>query len=885
MTNAFQNPGLPQGQLDPSLLSEIVQLANSQSNGQLIERVRQSMFSMVAALESQTNKLASSKDHPLKWLFDDKNTKTSVEQFNRSLQSALRTFSSTRQQFEEFNKTATTLQTDFGKWSASIGVSVGRMVNDLDKTAGYLQNLHGESSLLVDTVQQGRTRIRDLVNNITSEFETTTNAQQPQTQTQATGSSGSNALVQAIETGFAQTHTRLDGKIQPALTHILGATIASGTLLEKAIGNLQVNSFTNTDKLANTFSADLGVLKQQLLALVKQGDRSVLLAEEAKQDAKFAAAGTIVSRFSDFALKQLQSLFSVTGQSKKVLQKDKTTDTSSSGSSALGAGMLAGGGGLLGLLAKVGKSLAFLKPMLRRLPIIGTIINIGLGIDRIRKGDTLGGLVQFAAGLAYMIPGIGTAIGLGIDALLYMRDQKGGGPEGLAKGGPDIFKNGQLWVIISEKFTEWWNWLKDGLTTFFTKTIPEWLDAGWNQIKKAWAWLTNPATLESFGKFVDKTVVVISGFIDNVQKVVWDFLDSLPGQIEKLGKGIIDFIKNKDWFGESGALSVIGGYISKFSDGYLKLFGKFALFIGKSILKLSDILQSEMFAGLKIAWAGLETVFTDLIKPWIDTIIEKASNFPKAFGDWFKETGFGKFLFRVFGGIGKLFQGDIIGGIKELFPGVGGKLIESLESFIDDPMSLVIKAAGSALTGIAEPVTQAVKAATGSAVTNVKKAGGAMYDAIPEWVPVKMVPKFAAMAYDWLFGGEKPEPIEGAIITNTGKVLKPHAEDTVWAAKPGEKLHDRMLGKDSKIDTSELVSQQKQMFDGLNRILTATLTKALQEQGLIIAQAVSQISPGAPQQVSQPSSNSSAYEGERDPAYIHRLKAWHSISPPARIAY
>jgi hypothetical protein len=114
---------------------------------------------------------------------------------------------------------------------------------------------------------------------------------------------------------------------------------------------------------------------------------------------------------------------------------------------------------------------------------------------------------------------------------------------------------------------------------------------------------------------------------------------------------------------------------------------------------------------------------------------------------------------------------------------------------------------------------------------------------------------------------------------------EPIDDDTIWAAKPGEKLHDRMQGNDIKIDTSELVTQQKQMFEGLNRILTSTLTKALQEQGLMIAQAVSQISPGAPQQVTQPSSNSSAYEGERDPAYIHRLKAWHSISPPARIAY
>lgn len=60
--------------------------------------------------------------------------------------------------------------------------------------------------------------------------------------------------------------------------------------------------------------------------------------------------------------------------------------------------------------------------LFKKLPGIGFLLSLGIGMDKIlnQEGKTIEGLLDIASGFAYMFPGIGTVIGLGIDALNWL---------------------------------------------------------------------------------------------------------------------------------------------------------------------------------------------------------------------------------------------------------------------------------------------------------------------------------------------------------------------------------------------------------------------------------------------------------------------------------
>lgn len=92
--------------------------------------------------------------------------------------------------------------------------------------------------------------------------------------------------------------------------------------------------------------------------------------------------------------------------------------------------MFGGVGKGLGLTA-IGKYMkAILFPIIRRIPGIGTLISWAFGYKRFEKGDVIGGLMDVAAGFAYLFPGPGTLIGIGIDILNAFMDAKMDGSEG-----------------------------------------------------------------------------------------------------------------------------------------------------------------------------------------------------------------------------------------------------------------------------------------------------------------------------------------------------------------------------------------------------------------------------------------------------------------------
>lgn len=65
--------------------------------------------------------------------------------------------------------------------------------------------------------------------------------------------------------------------------------------------------------------------------------------------------------------------------------------------------------------------------ILKRLPVIGLVISLGEAAAKMITGEPakmLSGLANVAAGIAYMFPGVGTAIGLGIDFLNYLYESE-----------------------------------------------------------------------------------------------------------------------------------------------------------------------------------------------------------------------------------------------------------------------------------------------------------------------------------------------------------------------------------------------------------------------------------------------------------------------------
>ena len=62
--------------------------------------------------------------------------------------------------------------------------------------------------------------------------------------------------------------------------------------------------------------------------------------------------------------------------------------------------------------------------VLKKIPGFGLLISIPLAINRFRKGDWIGGLLELASGGASVIPGIGTALSIAIDAFSLFRDVK-----------------------------------------------------------------------------------------------------------------------------------------------------------------------------------------------------------------------------------------------------------------------------------------------------------------------------------------------------------------------------------------------------------------------------------------------------------------------------
>ena len=111
---------------------------------------------------------------------------------------------------------------------------------------------------------------------------------------------------------------------------------------------------------------------------------------------------------------------------------------------------LAGKGGAKALFGTIGKLFSkLLKPLLKRIPGIGSLISWGFAVSRFKKGDLVGGLIDVASGIATLFPGIGTGISIGLDVLNAFMDAKKD-PEEVKPAGSG-FKIGDFFGKLKDK--------------------------------------------------------------------------------------------------------------------------------------------------------------------------------------------------------------------------------------------------------------------------------------------------------------------------------------------------------------------------------------------------------------------------------------------------
>jgi hypothetical protein len=113
---------------------------------------------------------------------------------------------------------------------------------------------------------------------------------------------------------------------------------------------------------------------------------------------------------------------------------------------------IAGKGGSKALFGTIGKLFSkTLKPLLKRIPGIGSLISWGFAVSRFKKGDLVGGLIDVASGLATLFPGIGTGISIGLDVLNAFLDVKKGKPDDAVKPAGSGFKLSSMFGKIKDK--------------------------------------------------------------------------------------------------------------------------------------------------------------------------------------------------------------------------------------------------------------------------------------------------------------------------------------------------------------------------------------------------------------------------------------------------
>jgi hypothetical protein len=312
-----------------------------------------------------------------------------------------------------------------------------------------------------------------------------------------------------------------------------------------------------------------------------------------------------------------------------------------------------------GLLTKMlGGLVKFITPLLKRLPLVGTVISLSFAYTRFKSGDVVGGIIDVLSGIASIIPGVGTAISIGLDVLNAFLDYKAGGATGEAsktKMGMigDFF--GKIYDVIGEKLSAAFTWVADLGKKF--------IEGKWGE-----AFVEVAKFVPGMGWVVD----LMGG-----EEVVTQAGDTAGGQSINFLKGVKDFIFEKI----TNAMGWVGEIGKKWMDGK----------IGDVIV---DICKTIPYMGWVVDLMGGEEKVTEVG----NTVGGKVIDFRNLITD----TIMGKLkpIFGMWVKIGEKFMGGDPGGalvdIAKMTPGLGW-IVDLLGT--DNLESSINKAAGAAASG------------------------------------------------------------------------------------------------------------------------------------------------------------------------------------------
>lgn len=207
--------------------------------------------------------------------------------------------------------------------------------------------------------------------------------------------------------------------------------------------------------------------------------------------------------------------------------------------------------GMTGLFTKMlGGLVRFVTPLLKKLPLIGTVISWGFAYTRFKSGDTVGGIIDILSGIASIFPGVGTAIAIGLDVLNAFLDYKAGGADGKASQK----KTG----MIGDFFGNIWEWIKGKAIGVFSWFIDlgdlvaraRWGDvflklAGWVpglDWMLGWLGTSTEEMVEEGNTMGQQYVDIITSFTNWVQTNIIDKITGFVGSVWDKIKTVASYI-------------------------------------------------------------------------------------------------------------------------------------------------------------------------------------------------------------------------------------------------------------------------------------------------------------------------------------------------------
>lgn len=237
----------------------------------------------------------------------------------------------------------------------------------------------------------------------------------------------------------------------------------------------------------------------------------------------------------------------------------------------------------LGFFKFLGKGLKFLK----RIPWLGSIISFAMAYDRFKDGDTVGGWMEIASGVANFFPGVGTAISIGIDVITAFKDYATGGTEEASKlSAKDQIKLmlEKLPTFISENLKKFGNWAYTNIKDAVVSTI--------DYVKE------NYKKLPRFlGETLTKLAIVGGEFFFEKLSQLKDYGvelgKDLRKKIDEKG-GIINFLKS---LGSKALEFITNTAIPKIQEGFFKLWDLGVAGL-KGLFDISKNITGEFFMGV-----------------------------------------------------------------------------------------------------------------------------------------------------------------------------------------------------------------------------------------------------------------------------------------------